>query len=113
MGQTRPLSLSEEVPTVKRTLVYGTATALVALSLGGCARGGTAEQASDAPATKEEMPAPTDQPTPGDNSLTVVYGPPPWMEDEGEDDYAVPKLNEPDEGHVVVLYGAPPLAREK
>jgi hypothetical protein len=35
------------------------------------------------------------------------------MEDEGEDDYAVPKLNEPDEGHVVVLYGAPPLAREE
>jgi hypothetical protein len=43
----------------------------------------------------------------------IVYGPQPWMDDEDEDGYAVPRLNDSDDdGRAVVLYGAPPPSPE-
>ena len=89
---------------MKRTLVYGTATALVALSLGGCTQGETAEQGAQVP---------IDQSTSDDGPVMIVYGPQPWMDDGDEDGYAVPRLNDPDDdGRAVVLYGAPPPSPE-
>lgn len=90
---------------MKRTLVYGTATALVALSMGGCAQATTSENVSEAPVSqddatgKTEADGQTDKDDIDEEPESDLYGPPVVdVEDDGWDD----SIAEP-------VYGPPPV----
>lgn len=85
---------------MKKTLVYGAATAVVALSLGSCAVASCVRQ----PATLYGPPPMQDD----DEPIEDVYGAPIDFDDDTTIDDAEPIEPEDDEGAIVTLYGPPP-----
>lgn len=87
---------------MKRTLVYGTATALVALSLGGCAQATTGENASGTSASQDDVTSPSQTDADGldEEPEPDIYGPPVIMDDGG---------NGWDDSVAEAIYGPPPI----
>lgn len=111
---------------MKRTLVYGTATALVALGLGGCAQATTGESAPETP-VEQDGPTGLSQ-TKGDDGsgeepvedlygppivdeewddsvVEALYGPPPDFEDQAVE---VMPVDDDEDRSMALLYGPPP-----
>ena len=85
---------------MKKTLVYGAATAVVVLSLGSCAVTSCVRQ----PALLYGPPPVQDD----DEPIEDVYGAPIDLDDGTDIDDAEPDQPEDDEGAIITLYGPPP-----
>lgn len=83
---------------MKKTLVYGAATAVVALSLGSCAVTSCTQMS-----TLYGPPPMQDD----DEPIEDVYGAPVDFDDDTTIDGAEPVEPEGDEGAIVTLYGPP------
>jgi hypothetical protein len=83
---------------MKKTLVYGAATAVVALSLGSCAVTSCTQMST--------LYGPP--PVQDDEPIEDVYGAPVDFDDDTDIDEAEPAQPEDDEGAIITLYGPPP-----
>ena len=83
---------------MKKTLVYGAATAVVALSLGSCAVTSCTQMST--------LYGPP--PLQDDEPIEDVYGAPVDFDDDTDIDEAEPAQPEDDEGAIITLYGPPP-----
>jgi hypothetical protein len=83
---------------MKKTLVYGAATAVVALSLGSCAVTSCTQMST--------LYGPP--PVQDDEPIEDVYGAPVDFDDDTDIDEAEPAQPEDDEGVIITLYGPPP-----
>lgn len=84
---------------MKKTLVFGAATAVVALSLGSCAVTSCTHMSTlyGPPPVQED-----------DEPIEDVYGAPVDIDDDTDIDEVEPAQPEDEEGMLVTLYGPPP-----